>query len=134
MMSEFNDMFNKKIPEQSNNEFLKKCEIPEGTLEAMFALKVRKQLAVYAVPNTKIKKAAHVFAHFKIENELGISHVDSLDLIDIILDFENDGMIISENEAKKIFKLNEKNANVSEIVNELIKIIKEKHIKLASCN
>ena len=103
------------------------CDIPEGTLEAMFAIKIREKLADYVGQDSKIKKTEHLFAHFKIEDELAIDHVDSLDLVDIILDFESEGMFISEKDAKKIFELNERNATVAEIINELINIMQEKH-------
>ena len=127
-------MFKNKTPKQSNTDFLKGCNIPEGTLEAMFAVKVRKNLAIYVGEGSKITKPEHIFAHFKIEDDLYINHVDSLDLIDVILDFEKEGMLITEQDAKKIFELNENNATVTEIINELINISKSKHNKIVSGN
>ena len=117
----------KKIPEQSEKDFLSECDIEENSLEAMLALRVRELLASYALSfETKISKAKHVFAKHKIVDDLNICHLDSMNLIDVILELEKDGISISDEDAQRLFVSNENNLTVAEIINELLIIIKGK--------
>ncbi len=93
---------------QSNKDFLSNCNLKENTLEGVLALKVRGLLADYANSYRKIKRANNIFAHYKIVDDLNISHVDSLNLVDIILELENSGILITPDEAQKLFNANEK--------------------------
>ena len=119
-------MFN-KIPEQSDKDFLIECAIKENSLEAMLALKVRKLLANYAGGfDNKISKSKHIFGKHRIEDDLNICHLDSLNLVDVMLELEESGILISGEDAQRLFVCNENNLTVAEIINELLIIIRSR--------
>ena len=119
----------KRPPEQTLAEFLAECGIRANSLKAMLALHMREVLAIYALHDTGIRKARHVFANHRIEGDLRIGHMDSLNLVDVILEFEKKGICIDQEDAMRLFGLNERDATVAEIVREFIEIIEDKSAK-----
>ena len=116
----------KKPPTQDSAEFLAECGVRENSLEAMLTLHMRKLLASVALHNTGIRKAKHVFANHRIEGDLGVGHLDSLDLVDVVLELEKEGIRINEEDAQRLFESNKRDATVAEIVRELIEIVQSK--------
>ena len=73
----------------------------------------------------EIKQATNVFAEDRIESDLGIIHLDSLNLIDIILELKKEGIKISDADAESLFKANSDDLTVAEIINEVIRIVEK---------
>jgi len=113
---------------QSDVDFLNNCKIELYSPEAMLAIQFRKIVARYAIPKT-FRDADCILPFLRITQDLGIHHIDSLNLVDIVLDMEEIGVIISENEVKGVFELNQYDATVFDIIHTLLEMKKKQSYK-----
>ena len=114
----------KKI--QTEDEFVIQCGIPVDSNDAVFALKVRLLLLEYANIYSVNKSVEQILATDRIESDLSILHFDSLELTDLVIELESDGLILTEQELHEVFNLNKNDATVKEIVSKLLDIWKAK--------
>lgn len=105
---------------QTEDEFVIQCGIPLDSNDAVFALKVRFLLYQYAAVKSKSKSAEQILAPDRIESDLKIHHVDSLELTDLAIELESDGVGFTEQELHEVFNLNKNDATVKEIVSKLL--------------
>jgi hypothetical protein len=115
---------NKTFPIQSNDEFLKVCNLEKKSQEAVFALRIRRLLSGY-LGSKGINKTEQLFASHKIESDLNINHLDSIDLIELISFLDIEGLFISEKEGYELFILNKEDSTVAEIISKIIDITKD---------
>jgi acyl carrier protein len=107
-----------KQPEQAADLFLAGCGISPNTSAAMLALEVRNTLAQFASPS---RHPSRVFCDHRIETDLGMHHVDSLDLVDMSLTLESVlGMDLDDTDKLMIFEKQKDNCTVADFVAVLL--------------
>jgi len=107
-----------KQPEQAADLFLAGCGISPKTSAAMLALEVRNTLAQFSCPS---RDPNMIFCDHRIETDLGMHHVDSLDLVDMSLTLESAlGMDLDDTDKLKIFEKQKDNCTVADYVAVLL--------------
>jgi acyl carrier protein len=99
---------------QPSAEFLAGCGITSDTHAARIALVIRKAVGNNASP---ARDAESVFATHRIETDLGMYHMDSLDLVDMSLSIESSlGITLDLARQTQIFDKQKENCTVADLV------------------
>jgi len=107
-----------KQPEQASDLFLAGCGISPNTPAAMLALEVRNALTQFSCPS---RDPSRIFCDHRIETDLGMHHVDSIDLVDMSLTLESTlGMDLDDTDRLKIFEMQKDNCTVADYVAVLL--------------
>lgn len=103
---------------ESEAEFLAGCSVKPETDEARLAIAVRKALAEFAGV-----KSDEVLSVYQIESDLGISPLDSLNLVDLMVTMEKEtGIYMSEEVVAGIGNLHEGNPKVRDLIRYLVSV------------
>jgi len=110
----------RKFVSESEAEFLAGCGLKPDTDESRLALAVRKALAEFAGV-----KSEEVLSVYQIESDLGISPLDSLNLVDLMVTIEKEiGFHVSEEIAADIGSLHEGDPRVQDVIEYLVSVRK----------
>jgi len=79
---------------------------------------LRQSLATFSILQSHDSKS--ILPSHRIESDLGISHLDSLDLVDFALSIEADDLNLGSDKLVKIAELNEQDGTVKELAEILL--------------